>query len=861
MAFKKRTARPSVAESPDKLLMDLTRREVLNVFPPQEYVLQKYVEHEEASDVALQLPTGSGKTLVGLLIAEWRRRKNNERVVYLCPTIQLVEQVVEQAQTKYGLQVVGFTGSHHNYSPSSKAAYQNAKNVAITTYSSLFNTSPFFNNADVVIIDDAHASENYITSMWSLEISKNNADQKAAFEAISSLIRPYIEHVLYQRLIDDSNTNEGGDWVEKISTPDYLEIADGLACVLEANAEVKGIKFPWKLLRENLSCCHLYVSQNKFLIKPFISPTWTHEPFSTPKQRIYMSATLSQGGDLERMTGRAKITKIPLPKDLEAHGVGRRFFIFPEMSLMENEIISLRDKLINSTDKAVIITQSDTAEEKIKSQLSEKHPDYVVTDASSIKTFFESTKAIAVLANRYDGIDFPEASCRLLFIEGLQKATNLQEQFLMNRIGTLTLFRERIQTRVLQAIGRATRSFKDYSAVIATGENVTSYLSDKDKYKYFFPELQAEIDYGVYQSSETSVDEITENFQMFLENGTDWDEQNQEIVESRSNFSKAPFDCIEELAEVVPIEIQYQKHIWQRDFQSAYQACETAISKLRGEDLKPYRALWHYLAGSAAAMDYTLSSSQSILKDKIRIQFTSAKRAAKCVPWLAKLSSYETQSSNASPTEDKNYLYQVENIEKIFSKLGNTHSLLYAKKEEEIISGLNDKDKFEQAHLQLGRLLGFDVGKVEADGSPDPWWRGSNFCIVFEDHYGDPDKPTDILSTHKARQTDSHTKWIRHHLNLPDDFEIIPVLVSNVSNPSTGSIPLLEEFYFWKLDDFKHWATECLSGIRDIKSSFTEIGNIAWREAIFEKMEQHQIVSHKIRDKAKSRKASDLNKL
>jgi len=33
------------------------------------------------TDVALQLPTGSGKTLVGLLIAEWRRRKYGERVV------------------------------------------------------------------------------------------------------------------------------------------------------------------------------------------------------------------------------------------------------------------------------------------------------------------------------------------------------------------------------------------------------------------------------------------------------------------------------------------------------------------------------------------------------------------------------------------------------------------------------------------------------------------------------------------------------------------------------------------------------------------------------------------------------------
>lgn len=35
------------------------------------------------ADVAIKIPTGSGKTLVGTLIAEWRRRSRAERVVVL----------------------------------------------------------------------------------------------------------------------------------------------------------------------------------------------------------------------------------------------------------------------------------------------------------------------------------------------------------------------------------------------------------------------------------------------------------------------------------------------------------------------------------------------------------------------------------------------------------------------------------------------------------------------------------------------------------------------------------------------------------------------------------------------------------
>ena len=97
------------------------------------------MELEKESDVAMQLPTGSGKTLVGLLIGEWRRRKNRERVVYLCATKQLVNQVVNQANNQYGMNVFGFTGSKHEYDPKSKTAYRQANAIAVTTYSALMN--------------------------------------------------------------------------------------------------------------------------------------------------------------------------------------------------------------------------------------------------------------------------------------------------------------------------------------------------------------------------------------------------------------------------------------------------------------------------------------------------------------------------------------------------------------------------------------------------------------------------------------------------------------------------------------------------------------------------------------------------
>jgi superfamily II DNA or RNA helicase len=194
MAFKKPPSQTVVPESPDRLFRDLPRRKHPSLYDHQGQILRTYVAQAmNAPDVALQLPTGSGKTLVGLLLAEWRRRKNRERIVYLCPTRQLVNQVAEEASTKYGLTVEPFTGKIVNYAPGAKAAYQNADRVAVTTYSSLFNTNPFFTDPEVIIADDAHASENYIASTWTLRISRFEEKDELLFKAVAGVLKGVLD--------------------------------------------------------------------------------------------------------------------------------------------------------------------------------------------------------------------------------------------------------------------------------------------------------------------------------------------------------------------------------------------------------------------------------------------------------------------------------------------------------------------------------------------------------------------------------------------------------------------------------------------------------------------------------------------
>lgn len=211
MAFKKPAPRAAVPDSPDRLFRDLPRRKHPSLYDHQGQILRTYVsEGLEMPDVALQLPTGSGKTLVGLLLAEWRRRKFQEKVVYLCPTSQLVNQVVDEATNKYGLSVQGFTGRANNYSPDSKAAYNSAEKVAVTNYSSLFNTRPFFSAPDIILLDDAHAAENYVATNWTVKISRLSDDPYDAplFDSVAAVLKAVLSSTSYRRFVGEAHNDD-----------------------------------------------------------------------------------------------------------------------------------------------------------------------------------------------------------------------------------------------------------------------------------------------------------------------------------------------------------------------------------------------------------------------------------------------------------------------------------------------------------------------------------------------------------------------------------------------------------------------------------------------------------------------------
>jgi len=847
-------------ETPEALYRDYRNRKIQGLLAHQADIIREYHKQGlDTPDVALQLSTGSGKTLVGLLIGEWRRQRFPEKVVYLCPTRQLVNQVVEKSVDEYGIKANAFIGKQAEYAPNIKAEYRNAETLAVTTYSGLFNTNSFFDDASLIILDDAHAAENYIAKYWSLIIERKA--HKLLFKSVVSVIRSILSPSDYSRL-NSMSPDLDIQWIEKIPTPDLYDLLPELTALLDEQTVNFDLKYPWSVLRDHLLACHIYISLNAILIRPVIPPTRTHQPFSQAKQRLYMSATLGEGGELERLSGVEKIVRLAVPEGWDKQGIGRRLFFFPERSLDEESALNLTIEMIKTTGRSLVLVPDNTTENNLSTEILEK-TGYEIFNAAQIeeskKTFISKEKAVAVVANRYDGIDLAGDECRLLIVKDLQRATNLQEKFLVTRLAAGVLLNDRILTRIVQAVGRCTRSATDYAAVIILGNDLNKILLDRDRRKFLHPEFQAEIEFGIEESKGVEESAFLDNFRIFLEHKEEWNSADETIVSLRDSLQQEKLPAMDKLIAAVPHEVKYQYALWNSDFEAAVAECRAVLTSLNGDDVRGYRAFWNYLAGSAAWMG--AKSGIAPMESMARDNFKRAASTAPEVVWFSRLSRLSLENDSNSQVDNR-LIRVIEGLETQLEKLGTANDRKFESEVKVILENLNkdseeDSKKFEDAHERLGRLLGYEAGNSKSDAAPDPWWiAGDDLCIVFEDHSGGSQKT--ILGANKVREAASHPNSIKAKFAHLQNAEIIPVMITPCKKIKDGALPHVQDVCYWNIEEFRNWANSAISVVRGLRRSFPGEANLEWRKRAIQEYQDGGIDPASLVEKLRKQKLRDL---
>jgi hypothetical protein len=831
MAFKLTSTGSLAVENPIAMFNDLRTRTVKGLLGNQNEILNDYIARAiNKPDVAIKVPTGGGKTLIALCIAEWRRRHFGERAVYLCPTKQLVNQVCAQAQRQYGIAVQPFIGSKRSFDPKAKSDYNSANVIAVTTYAALFNTNPFFSDPNVIVLDDAHAAEGYIASHWSVRLEKNG-ETLAAFNAITSLIKDSIPEVDFLRLQAPSGDLENRQWTDKLPTTALFQLQTVITSCLDEH--LKGTKqhYPWTVIRDHLPACHLYYCGHEMLLRPYLAPAGMHKPYAEATQRIYLSATLGLDGDLERVTGRRSILRLKEAQGSERQGLGRRLFFFPGSSLDEQASLNLATDFIKLAGRAVILTPDSSGATKFAELVQSKLgiPVFNIEQIEQSKdAFVNSPNAVAVLANRYDGIDFPDDECRLLFVSGRPTSTSLHERFIVTRFGAIKALNDRIVTRIVQAFGRCTRSATDYAAVVVLGGDLVGHLERRESRLVFHPELQAELAFGLDQSRDSTESEMLENLRLFLKRDVILDGVEREILSKRDAAQVATPSGASDLKACADLEVDFSEAMWQANYLGALEKARAILGHLNEPSLRGYRALWHYLAGSAAWLAYKtdlLSGDESAAAE----QFRNAAKAAPGIRWLNKLAVMGAKPVAMDSLPDSKAMGLIEALEKRIEDLELIHDRKFDAAEAKIRKALlsNEAADFEAGLLQLGDHLGYQAARPSGDSAPDSWWKAdTQLGFVFEaNSNGDAAVPLDAK---KARQAKLHPMWIGQHVSMGKDAQIVSILITPKASVNKDAKVFLKGVAYWDLADFRMWAEAALRAVRSARIGFSA-GDLAWR--------------------------------
>lgn len=453
---------------PIKIFASRTQRgSIEGLYGPQQEALTKWHhDHREKNDVMFSLPTGGGKTLVGLLAAQSLVNETRGKVFYACATNQLIEQARFQAE-QCGIEVATYFDRRWN----NQDSFERGHTFLLTNYHALFNGKSKFVDEIVqsVVFDDAHVAPNIIRDCFTVTMTR----QHPAWLPVLQSLQPYFAESPYLSSFRKIQVPGEGYESAVLFVPAWF-IADNLQMVSNALEdygvmEADSTKFAFAHIRHHLNQCCFFLAHNRLEISPTVLPTHTLPYFQEKVRRLYMTATLPSRYECIRTFGVSRAEPIvPTGKA----GAAQRLFIFAK-GQTDSELPYQETRRLAEPRKACIIVPSTKAAEKWQDiatvyDSKEGH--------TAIRQFADAQdNRKLVLAALYDGIDLPGKSCNVLILDGLPRGAFLHDLFREDALDVSTLKGSSIATRIVQSIGRIFRSNTDHGVVI---------LADKFQQKF-----------------------------------------------------------------------------------------------------------------------------------------------------------------------------------------------------------------------------------------------------------------------------------------------------------------------------------------------------------------------------------------
>lgn len=461
--------------------------------PAQEAVLRDWFKkYQSVRDVIVKLHTGQGKTLVGLLMLQSRLNDGKGPVLYLCPDNFLINQTCEQAK-QFGIATCTAEGELPE-------EFLNGSSTLVTSIQKLFNGLTKFGlhnksiQVDTLLMDDAHACADRIRAACRIRIP---ADEHA-YSAIKALFNAELE----QQGFGTYAEIDAGKRDAFLPVPYWAWGAkeSEVAKILATHSNTKCIRFTWPLLKDMLSHCQCIVSGASIEIEPYLAPLSAFGSYADAKHRVFMSATVTDDAFLVKgLQLKPETITNPLTYAKETWS-GEKMVLLP--SLIDEEFD--RERIVAGFGKpnnkrkfgvvALVPSFARTGDWKAHGAVIADSD--TVEDAVAALKRAEFEKAL-VLVNRYDGIDLPDETCRVLIFDSRPFSESLIDLYQERCRPTSEATLMRTVRSIEQGMGRSVRGEKDYCVIVAIGADLVRILRDKGSRKFLSSQMATQIKIGL----------------------------------------------------------------------------------------------------------------------------------------------------------------------------------------------------------------------------------------------------------------------------------------------------------------------------------------------------------------------------
>lgn len=740
---------------PREIFMSLPQRDKKYQYPRdvQTDVWSEWYSRRNLKNNIIKMNTGSGKTVVGLMILQSCLNENNGSTVYVVPDKYLVNQVCDEAK-KLGIKTVIERDDYD---------YTEKKAILVMPIHALVNGRSVFgmrnaNNypIDNVLIDDIHACLETISSQYTIRIPQTHTLYKELIDTFSSLWKSY-NNYSYTDIVELNDPQKRAMipfWIWRESIPKVYELMSK-----HNNDDKKntGIFFHLPLLEEYLETCNCIITSRFIEITPYGIPIEKIKSFENAKRRIFMSATLSDDSVFVSTLGLKKddVKKIIVPHS--ANDIGDRLILFPQYLNNTISDVQIKEKVFSVAEKynVVIIVPS-----KKRAKFWDPEGYYTITKdniLAAVNKLKNGHVGCCVLVNRYDGIDLPDDACRVLVIDGLPPLYSEYESYLhsVDPMSTL-LLREQVQ-RIEQGMGRGVRSNSDSCCVVLMGEQLADALLRNNGTRYFSKATEAQFGLSrelwelLREEEKPSIEKIFEVARYSLERNVEWIQMSKERLSSVEYSSIPQYDPTTiYLREAFEYSASGQ---WKRACDAVDQAVESVTeSSSKGYLLQIKAAYYNHI---------DQARSQQIL-----------------------LSAYSLNKAVLKPLEGIQYDKAINKLSQVVGIISNIDQGSYNQNEyvihiNAIISHLSfspNTDEFEAALKDLGEVLGFVSTRPEKEinnGGPDNLWAiGNNQYFVIECKSG---AVVDEISKEYCNQLGGSIRWFDSEYGT--DCVVTPILV------------------------------------------------------------------------------------